>query len=315
MRQTSHLERDATGGATMSNAITDHPAADLSIVVPTLNEERNLQRLLQSIRSQGRTPREVIVVDQASTDRTGDVAEAYGCIVVQVPPSRFYSPPARSRNAGAGAANGRYLVHLDADMELPDPHFLERLQALFDDQHRAVVIHERDVPQGFWGRVKALERESYWNSPVEAARASTRELFEEVGGYDERISSGEDFWIADCYAQRTIIASADDLWVLHHTGRPTLRRLLKKKFSYGRTVSEYLKRKRTTARGRPSSYVWTCVRAYARRPGRTLRHPLRFFAMVLLRLLELTAVAAGMTAQKMMDISSAARGRGRKRQA
>ena len=287
-----------TSGGTDAGAGTG-AVAELSIVVPTRNEERNLPRLLASIRRQSSAPCDIVVVDQCSADSTCDIARSFGCDVVHVPATGFYSPPARSRNAGAGVAGGRYILHLDADMELPDAGFLERLMALFDDGHQSVVVHERDVATGFWSRAKAIERLSYWGSPVEAARACTRELFTEVGGYDESISSGEDFWIADRYAQHTEVASADDVWILHHTGRTPLRRLLRKKFDYGRTARTYLDRGRATERGRPLSYVVTCLRAYGRRPEALLRDPLHFGGMLLLRALELTAVGTGMAVERL----------------
>jgi uncharacterized protein len=83
----------------------------LSIVVPTLNEERHLAATLVGARS---TDTEIIVSDGDSTDRTVAVARAHGARVVEGPRGR-----AGQQNRGAAAAEGRVLLFLHADTLLP----------------------------------------------------------------------------------------------------------------------------------------------------------------------------------------------------
>ena len=98
----------------------------ISVVIPAYNEEKRLPLLLESLRRQtlewGKDF-EVIVVDDGSTDMTGQIAKSYGCRLV----SRE-SPhgPANARNAGARASKGNALVFLDADT-VAEPELLERL--------------------------------------------------------------------------------------------------------------------------------------------------------------------------------------------
>src|SRR5713226_422324 len=165
------------------------------VVIPTYNEERNIERLLRSFQLQTNKNFSIVVVDQGSTDRTVELARSYGCAVIATRRPSFYSPPGRSRNLGAGSVQCRVLLHLDADMELETPDFLSNLEALIDHQHQAAIIHEHDVASGFWATCKAVERSCYFDTDMEAARAVTSELFSRVGGYDESISSGEDFFI------------------------------------------------------------------------------------------------------------------------
>jgi 4,4'-diaponeurosporenoate glycosyltransferase len=90
--------------------------AGLSIIIPARNEERNLQRLLKSIRSQGIEPLETIVVDDNSEDRTGEVAREFGARVVSPGP---LPPQWRGKTwacwKGAEQARGRLYLFLDAD--------------------------------------------------------------------------------------------------------------------------------------------------------------------------------------------------------
>jgi 4,4'-diaponeurosporenoate glycosyltransferase len=93
----------------------------VSVVIPARNEERNLPRLLQSLERQAVRPREVLVVDDQSEDRTAAVAAAGGADVLrssQLPPGWLGKPWACWQ--GARAASGELLVFLDADTVLEE---------------------------------------------------------------------------------------------------------------------------------------------------------------------------------------------------
>src|SRR5438132_10991986 len=98
-----------------------------AVVIATFNEERNIGRLLESIRRQVGVRYSIAVVDQGSSDRTADIARSFGCTVLEVPTARLYTGLARSRNAGAAAIQGDILLHLDADMELSTADSLQRM--------------------------------------------------------------------------------------------------------------------------------------------------------------------------------------------
>jgi glycosyltransferase involved in cell wall biosynthesis len=89
----------------------------ISIVVPAFNEEKLIERSLRSIRSAAITfsevgwEYEIIVCDNNSSDRTGELARAQGARVIFEPVNQI----SRARNAGAAAANGQWLVFVDAD--------------------------------------------------------------------------------------------------------------------------------------------------------------------------------------------------------
>lgn len=99
----------------------------LSIVIPTKNEEENLPKLLESIKKQTLQPKEIIVADAGSTDKTCEIAKSYGAIVVDG------GMPAAGRNRGAEHATGDLVLFLDADVELLDPAFLEKSLGEFQD--------------------------------------------------------------------------------------------------------------------------------------------------------------------------------------
>ena len=97
----------------------------LSVIIPTMNEERHVGSLLSDIAAQTREPEEVIVVDAGSTDDTVPVARRY-------PFARLLEgepPVACGRNLGGRSATGEVLIFLDADVRLPRTFFEGFLEA------------------------------------------------------------------------------------------------------------------------------------------------------------------------------------------
>lgn len=86
----------------------------ISFIIPAHNEERLLGVTLDALRAVAQDlpePGEIIVVDDASTDRTPDVAVGHGARLVKVAHRHI----AATRNAGASVASGHVLVFIDAD--------------------------------------------------------------------------------------------------------------------------------------------------------------------------------------------------------
>src|SRR4030065_256939 len=87
---------------------------DYSIIIPAYNEQELLPATLQSVQQAMAVQElagEVIVVDNNSTDAPATIAAPAGARVV----TEAINQISRVRNAGARAANGRYLIFLDAD--------------------------------------------------------------------------------------------------------------------------------------------------------------------------------------------------------
>ena len=96
----------------------------LSIIIPTLNEERYLPLLLESIKKQDFKDYEIVVADAGSKDKTVEIAKKYGCKVVSG------GLPAKGRNQGAKVAKGDLFLFLDAEAVLPE-HFLKEVLSEF----------------------------------------------------------------------------------------------------------------------------------------------------------------------------------------
>ncbi len=86
----------------------------ISFVVPAFNEELLIGRTLAALRDAGEAsgePFEIVVADDASTDRTPEIAREHGARVLAVRNRQI----AGTRNAGARAATGEMLIFVDAD--------------------------------------------------------------------------------------------------------------------------------------------------------------------------------------------------------
>lgn len=87
---------------------------ELSCIIITLNEEKYLPNLLESLKAQTYQNFEVIVADYNSKDKTREIAENYRCRITE---GGNYS---KGRNNGVKIAKGRYLLFLDADSVMPE---------------------------------------------------------------------------------------------------------------------------------------------------------------------------------------------------
>jgi len=165
----------------------------VSIVIPTLNEERLLPRLLQTIQNQDYSDYEIIVADAGSTDGTRASAGSCGAKVVEG------GLPGPGRNKGARAACGDYLFFFDADVELPDG-FLKAAVAELDERNLDLATCEIRPLSNYLidkivhGFINLSIRVSLRVDPKAMGFCIfvTRRLFNRAGGFDESIRLGED---------------------------------------------------------------------------------------------------------------------------
>ena len=104
----------------------------LSIVIPTLNSERTLGACLAAIAEQTlpRSDYEIVIADAGSSDRTLDIARAAGVDVICANPLKTGEA---GKTAGIEASHGEIIALVDSDNILPDPLWLGRMLAPFDD--------------------------------------------------------------------------------------------------------------------------------------------------------------------------------------
>jgi len=126
------------------------PSAPLTIVIPTLNEARQIADCVRGLSWAG----EVIVVDAGSQDGTAGAAAAAGARVLDgVAPGI-----AAQRNAGITAARNEWVFALDADERIGPELAAELAQVVLAPQHEAYRVKRRNffhgqvLRRGHWGR-------------------------------------------------------------------------------------------------------------------------------------------------------------------
>jgi len=170
----------------------------VSVIIPAFNEERYLPQTLERLHQAEEQLRagpdrdvEIIVVDNASSDRTAEIALASGASVISIPEHNI----ARVRNAGANAASGDLLIFLDADTLIPAT-LLSRVVQVMEEPTclggavdtdyqparriiKAYVLLWRLIDLSFGMAQGALQ-------------FCRRSAFASLGGYDETMYMGED---------------------------------------------------------------------------------------------------------------------------
>ncbi|WP_018653372.1 glycosyltransferase [Actinomadura flavalba] len=250
--------------------------ARVTVVVPTRDSARTLERCLASVREQT-VPVELVVVDNGSTDGTPRIAAGYADAVLDAGPER-----SAQRNHGWRSGRGDVVAFVDSDMVL-EPGVIEDAVAALDDPGiGALVIPELSFGEGFLARCKAAEKRGYLDDPaVEAARIYRRTVLEATGGFDEGLSAFEDWDLADRAAATGARVGRTTARVWHDEGRITLRGAYRKRRYYGRWLRAY--------RARPDA------RSFGR--SRTLRRLLTQRPWLLPGIVTLKAVeAAGLLA-------------------
>jgi len=256
----------------------------VSVVVTTRNVERTLAACLASVRAQTHLPTQVIVVDNHSTDRTPEIARDFADVVLVEGPER-----SAQRNIGFAAATGDWTMWVDADMVLR-ANVLEACLAATADGARAVSIPETTIGEGYWTRVRALERHCYSDQPqLFNPRFLARGLLTDLGGFDESMAGPEDADLRRRLHEAGVPCAVADAWIDHDEGRLTLHGVWNKRVYYGSSLPEFTSSNpgglRRQARDTLAAY-WTHRVDLAKRPDLTA-------GLVVLRGMEVAAYARG----------------------
>lgn len=207
----------------------------VSIIVPTKNSSRLLDACLTSVKNQTYGNIELIVVDNFSTDTTAEIAQKYGGVVYEKGPER-----SAQVNYGVSQAKGEYVYKIDSDFVL-DPHVVEECVAKAEEGYDAVVVHNSpDIRVSWIARIRKFEVDMYkYDITHSSARFVRKEVYEAIGGFNEKVTAGEDYDFQNKLNRGKYKTGFIDAEALH-LGEPTrLWPHLMKYFTYGRDFVHY----------------------------------------------------------------------------
>jgi GT2 family glycosyltransferase len=272
---------------------------NISLVICTRDRPQDLDRCLASLRSQNRRPDHVVVVDNAShTDETRQVTERHGVVYVREDRPGLDI----ARNRGAAISRGDIVAYTDDDTVL-HPSWLRRIEDAFDAKEIWAVtgltfpaeleteaqclfekvwsvgrgFQRRDFGPLFYSDTRKLGSPA-WEIGAGANMAFRREVFDKIGGFDERLDVGaagccgdSEFWNRILHAGG--VCRYEPGAVIYHFHRRTLEGLRAQIRAYmrGHIAALLVQYERTGERG-------NLRRIYRTLPGWYLRQGLRRLA-------------------------------------
>lgn len=262
----------------------------VSVIITTKNEGDIIGRLIQSIKTQTFKNREIILVDNNSTDKTLGIARKMNVKVYTVGPER-----STQRNFGAKVAKGKYLLILDADMQLSPKVVSECVQlAQSDKKIGEIVIPEQSLASNYWEKVKAFER-SFYNEKgdelTDAARFFRKDIFFKAGGYDETITGPEDWDLPETIRELGYRVERIKSKIYHYERINSLFAIASKKFYYALHAYKYLVKHSIPMFGPKTVYFLRPV--FYQNPKKIIRHPFLSVGMFIMLSAELLGGGLG----------------------
>lgn len=181
---------------------------NVAVIIPVYQGESFLAKTLQSVACQTILPRELIVIDDGSTDATGDIVESFIKAHTELSVLFLRNPhqgPGAARNAGIMAADSDWIAFLDSD----DHWFPDKLKKMYAATkanpecnffcHNEAIKHldnsEAVVNYGYgFSYDKPLGKQLYLkNFFSTSAVVCRRELLLKFGGFDQKLKSAQDY--------------------------------------------------------------------------------------------------------------------------
>ncbi|MDI6826590.1 MAG: glycosyltransferase [Candidatus Aenigmarchaeota archaeon] len=168
---------------------------DVSVIIPTYNEGKSIETTLLAVRSQTKSPKEILVVDNFSKDRTVEIARKYAKVI------KSKSNIAQARNIGASKASSELLLFLDADTLLL-PNVIEKLSKEFNKK-RVVIASLPLYPLQMKFKHYVLTKIGWefipktlnkYKRPIfcGACIMVRKSAFDKINGFREDLSAGDD---------------------------------------------------------------------------------------------------------------------------
>lgn len=172
----------------------------LSIIIPTFNEQRDIENCIKSLKQQTYQPLEIIIVDDGSKDKTLNILKKIQGIKVY---KQGHFGPGSARNRGAMKAKGKMFIFVDADMTF-DKRFIDKLTKPIREKKAIGTFSKEEYvsnTENRWSTNWSINRgwkqgrmhSAKYPDKQKVFRAILAHKFLEVGGFDEKMGYTDDW--------------------------------------------------------------------------------------------------------------------------
>jgi len=263
----------------------------VSVIVPTKNSGKTLGLCLDSIKCQTYSDIEIIVIDNNSNDNTKEIAGKYTNKVYNKGPER-----SAQRNYGFEKSTGDYVYFVDSDFIL-DKKVIEQCIKESKKGFDAIVVHNTPDETISWiAKIRKFEVDMYkYNLNHSAARFFMRKVFAKIGGYNPKITAGEDYDIQNKLNRgkyKTGFIKAEAL----HLGEPRhFWKHMLKYYEYGKDFKNYVSKNKKESK-KQLSFIRS---VYLKNWRKFVRHPILGISFIFYNISKYSFAGAGYAIGKM----------------
>jgi rhamnosyltransferase len=221
----------------------------VSVIVPTRNGGKYLERLCKTLRAQSFKEVQIVVVDSCSDDDTLKICRDFGADLIQIDATTF--DHGGTRNLAASKTEGEILVFMTQDALLKDTTSLESLLSPLEDITVA-ASYGRQIPKDGGNPVEIFIK-SFNYPPMgmikgiddlprlgiktfflsNACSAIKKKAFEEVGGFPEKTIMNEDMFLAAKLLMKGYKVAYQPDALVYHSHNYSVRTQFKRYFDIG----------------------------------------------------------------------------------
>ena len=211
----------------------------VSVIIPTFNSEKTLEKCLRRIKKQKYRNIEIIVVDNFSTDKTIKIAK-------RLKVKFFLKGNERSAqvNYGVEMSRGKYIYRIDSD-HLVDLDVIEKAVEACDKYSYDAIVTRNIVDSNisFWAKVRLLEKNCLYEDEMKiAARFIKKSVFKKIGGFDENLVAAEDYDLHNRLLKGKYKIGRIDIGELHMDEPKSIIDVIKKHYFYGKTIGSFIEK-------------------------------------------------------------------------
>jgi len=266
----------------------------VSVIVPTYNSSEFLERCLDSVKKQTYKNFEIIIVDKFSKDKTVKIAKKYT--------NKVFVIKAKERseqvNYGIGKAEGKYLYRVDSDYIL-EPTVVEEAVKKCEEGYDAITVHNTSEPAiSFWAKVREFERDCYKDDELNvAARFVRKDVFLNVGGFDEELVAAEDYDFHNRILKKGYKIGRINSKEIHIGEQKSLLEIAKKYYYYGKTLVKFIKKNKW----RGVIQLNPVRPAFVRHWKKFIKNPILTFGFLIYQLTRYFSAGLGYLIQKIRE--------------